>query len=314
MTSTIKNNEPVILVTGATGTVGTEVVKQLSSSSQSTLSPGSRVRAAVHSKDKADKLRSENKLVEIVDMDYNKPDTIVDAVNGIDKLFLLTLPRPNMSEITFSIINEAKKNDVKHVVKLSVLDAEAEPGIMITRMHRQEEKIIEESGIPYTFLRAGAFMQNFINFIGQTIKTQNAIYLPAGDGKVSFVDVRDIAAVATEILLSKSNGTKDRLQQHEYKKYNITGNDALTYSQAAEILSNVLGRRISYVSITEEDARNAMKRMGIEDWLIDALLELYSVIRSGCAAQSTTTVVEQVTGRKPLSLEQFIRDHASFFN
>ena len=96
MTSTIKNNEPVILVTGATGTVGTEVVKQLSSSSQSTLSPGSRVRAAVHSKDKADKLRSENKLVEIVDMDYNKPDTIVDAINGIDKLFLLTLPRPNI--------------------------------------------------------------------------------------------------------------------------------------------------------------------------------------------------------------------------
>jgi uncharacterized protein YbjT (DUF2867 family) len=115
-------------------------------------------------------------------------------------------------------------------------------------------------------------MQNFINFFGQTIKTQNAIYLPAGDGKVSFVDVRDIAAVATEILLAKSNGNKGRLQQHEYKKYDITGNYALTYSQAAEILSNVLGRRISYVSITEEDALNAMKRMGIEDWLIDALL------------------------------------------
>ena len=100
MTSTIKNNEPVILVTGATGTVGSEVVKQLISSSQSSLSSGSRVRAAVHSKNKADKLRDEIKLVDIVDMDYNKPETIVDAVNGIDKLFLLTLPRPNMSEIT----------------------------------------------------------------------------------------------------------------------------------------------------------------------------------------------------------------------
>ena len=313
MTSTVKNSEPVILVTGATGTVGSEVVKQLISSSQSSLSSGSRVRAAVHSKNKADKLRDEIKLVDIVDMDYNKPETIVDAVNGIDKLFLLTLPRPNMSEITSSIINEAKKNDVKHVVKLSVLDAEAEPGIMITRMHRQEEKIIEESGIPYTFLRAGAFMQNFINFFGQTIKTQNAIYVPAGDGKVSFVDARDIAAVAAEILLAKNNGTKNKLQQHEYKKYDITGNEALSYSQAAEILSNVLGRRISYVSVTEEDAHNAMKKMGMEDWLIDALLELYSVIRSGYASQSTT-VVEQITGRKPLSLEQFARDHASFFN
>ena len=98
MISTIKNNEPVILVTGATGTVGSEVVKQLTSSSQSSLSSGSLVRAPVHSKDKADRLRDENKLVEVVDMDYNKPETIVDAVNGIDKLFLLTLPRPDMSE------------------------------------------------------------------------------------------------------------------------------------------------------------------------------------------------------------------------
>ena len=143
-------------------------------------------------------------------MDYDKQETIVDAINGVDKLFLLTLPTPNMTEIASSLIKEAKKNDVKHIVKLSVIDADAEPGILITRWHRQEEKIIEESGIPYTFLRSGAFMQNFINFFGQTIKTQNAIYIPAGDGKVSFVDVRDIAAIATEILSAKNNGTKSK--------------------------------------------------------------------------------------------------------
>jgi uncharacterized protein YbjT (DUF2867 family) len=313
MATTTKNNETAILVTGATGTVGSEVVKRLTSPS-SPLSSGSRVRAAVHSKDKADKLRNENKTIEIVDVDYNKPETIVDALNGMDKLFLLTLPTPNMSEFALSLIKEAKKNDVKHIVKLSVLDADAEPGIMIGRVHREEEKIIEESGIPYTFLRAGAFMQNFINYFGETIRTQNAIYHPAGDGKVSFVDVRDIAAVATEILLAKNNEIKSKQQQqHEYKKYGITGNEALSYSQAAEILSNVLGRRISYVNITEEDARKAMKKMGMEDWLIDALLEIYSLIRSGNASQ-TTTVVEQITGRKPISLEQFVRDNANFFN
>jgi uncharacterized protein YbjT (DUF2867 family) len=311
MTAAIKTNETAILVTGATGTVRTEVVKQLTSPSSS-LSSASRVRAAVHSKDKADKLRIENKTIEIVNMDYNKPETIVDSLNGIDTLFLLTLPTPSMPEIASNLIKEAKKNDITHIVKLSVLDADAEPGIMIGRMHRQEEKIIEESGIPYTFLRAGAFMQNFINFYGQTIRTQNAFYLPAGEGKVSFVDVRDIAAVATEILLAKDNGTKIQ-QQHEYKKYGITGNEALSYSQAAEILSNVLGRRISYVDVADEDARNAMKKMGMEDWLIDALIELYNVIRSGYASQSTT-VVEQITGRKPISLEQFARDYLSFFN
>ena len=225
-----KNNETVILVTGATGTVGSEVVKQLTS--PSSLSSGNRVRAAVHSENKADKLRRENKTIEIVNMDYNKPETIVDALNGVDKLFLITLPTPNMNEISSSLIKEAKKNDVKHIVKLSVIDADAEPGIIIGRLHRQEEKIIEESGIPYTFLRCGTFMQNFINFFGQTIKTQNAIYLLVGDGKVSFVDVRDIAAVATEILLAKTNESKSK-QQPENKKYDITGHAAISYGQAS---------------------------------------------------------------------------------
>ena len=102
-------------------------------------------------------------------------------------------------------------------------------------------------------------------------------------------------------------------QQHEYKKYGITGNEALSYAQVQEVLSNVLGRRISYVNVTEEDARNAMKKMEMEDRLSDALLELYSVIRFGYASQSTT-VVEQITGRKPISLEQFARNYATFFN
>jgi uncharacterized protein YbjT (DUF2867 family) len=109
-------------------------------------------------------------------------------------------------------------------------------------------------------------MQNFVNFFGQTIRTQSAFYIPAGDGKVSFVDARDIAAVATLILLAKNNGTKIN-DRYENKKYGITGNKALSYSQVAEILSNALGRRITYVNITEEDARKAMKKMGIEEWL-----------------------------------------------
>ena len=309
MTTTTKNNETTVLVTGATGTVGSEVVKQLTSSSSS--SSGSRVRAAVHSKNKADKLKNENKTIEIVNMDYNKAETIVNALNEVDKIFLVTPPAPNMNELSSSLINEAKKNNIKHIVKLSVLDADAEPGILIGRWHRQEEKNIEESGIPYTFLRSGAFMQNFINYFGQTIKTQDTFYVPARDGKASFVDVRDIAAVATEILLNK-NESKSK-QQYENKKYGITGSDALSYSQAAEILSKALGRKISYVNITEEDARKSMKNLGMEDLFVDALIEIYNVIESGNASQ-TIGAVEQITGLEPISFEQFVRDYASFFN
>jgi uncharacterized protein YbjT (DUF2867 family) len=302
-----KNDEKTILVTSATGTVGSEVVKQLVSSPSS--SGYNIIRAAVHSQNKADRFR-QYRGVEIVNMDYNKPETIADALNHVDKLFLLTLPSPNMADISSSLVKEAKKrNDLKHIVKLSVLEADAEPGTTIGRLHRQEEKIIEESGIPYTFLRSGAFMQNFVNFFGQTIKNESAFYLPAGDGRVSFVDVRDIAAVATEILLTKSNGS----QQQENKAYDITGHDALSYSQAAEILSGGIGKKISYIDIGEEDARRGMKKMGMEDWLIDAIMELYYIIRTGHASR-TTNAIEQITGRKPVSFEQFIRDYASSFS
>jgi uncharacterized protein YbjT (DUF2867 family) len=305
MATTTKSNETAILVTGATGTVGSEVVKQLTSPSLSR-SSGLRVRAAVHSQNKGDVFKRNNKTVEVANMDYNKPQTIAEALNNVDKLFWLTLPRPNMTEISSSLIREAKKNNVKHIVKLSVMGADAEPGTTIGRLHRHEEKIIEGSGIPYTFLRAGAFMQNFINFFGQTIKNQNAFYLPAGDGKVSFVDVRDIAAVAVELL------TKNGIQ-HEHKAYGITGKEALSYSEVAEILSKVIGKKISYINIPEEDAQKSMKETGMEDWLIAALMELYNIIRSGYASQTIDTV-EQILGRKAISFEQFVKDHNNSFN
>jgi uncharacterized protein YbjT (DUF2867 family) len=117
-------------------------------------------------------------------------------------------------------------------------------GTTIGRLHRQEEKIIEESGIPFTFLRPGTFVQNFVNYFGQTIRTQNAFHLPAGDGKVSFIDARDIAAVSVQILTSNN-------QQHIGKAYAITGQEAISYRQAAEILSKEIGKRISYVDIPE---------------------------------------------------------------
>jgi uncharacterized protein YbjT (DUF2867 family) len=124
-----------------------------------------------------------------------------------------------------SLIEEAKKNGIKFIVKLSTMGADLEPGYTSGRLHRQVEKIIEESGIPYAFLRPNSFMQNFVTRSSQTIKNQNAFYLPAGDGKISFVDARDVAAVAVEVL--------------------ITGPETLSHNQVAEILSEETDRKIS---------------------------------------------------------------------
>ena len=169
------NQEKTILVTGATGTVGNEIVKQLAAISSFS---GHNVRAAVHSKNKSDQLRQlESEGVEVVDLDYTKPETVISALNNVDKIFLQTLPASNVADISSNIINEAKKNGIKYIVKLSAMGANSEPKSTILRLHGEEEKIIEDSGIPYTFLRPPAFMQNFVTQFGHTIKTQSALYI-----------------------------------------------------------------------------------------------------------------------------------------
>jgi uncharacterized protein YbjT (DUF2867 family) len=220
-----------ILVTGATGTVGSEVLKQLLSV-KGQKEENIIVKAAARS---ANDDTFRNLGVQSVDLDYNKPDTLSASLRGIDKLFLLTPFQSNMVDLTSNLVNEAKKAGVKYIVKQSVLGADAKQAITPSRLHRQAEKIIEESGIPFTFLRPNFFMQNFVTFYSHFIKTHGAFYVPAGDAKASFVDVRDIAAVAVQAL-SGSRSSKNGESKHVGKAYDITGGEALSYAEAAEIL------------------------------------------------------------------------------
>lgn len=287
------------MITGATGNVGFEIVKQLSAPADR----NTRLRAAVRSINDAAKVIGQR--AELVEMDYSKPESLSKAINGINKLFLLTPFEPNMVELSSNLISEAKAGTVKHIVKQSVIGADAEPGIIPLRLHRQVEKIIEESGIPFTFLRPNFFMQNFINFFGNTIRNQNSLYLPAGEGKVSFVDVRDIAAVAAKILVEND-------ERHKGKSYNITGPEALSYGDAALILSNGLGKKITYVNISDEDARNGMRAMGLDKWFIDSMIELYEISRKGYASD-ISSAVEHIIGRKSTSFSQFVKENIGSF-
>ena len=245
--------------------------------------------------------------VKPVQIDYNKPDTIEEAFKDVDRLFLLTPFQSNMVELSSNLVNVAKKKKtgaVKHIVKLSVMGADAEPGITGGRLHRLAENIIEESGISYTFLCPNFFMQNFINFFSQTIKEQDAFYVPAGDGKVSFVDVRDIAGVAVQALLNES--------KHGRKAYNITGPNAISYAQAAEILSNEIGRKIKYVDISEDQAREGMKAIGMDEWFINSMMELFSITRAGYVSD-VSPAIEEVTGKKPITFSEFAKDYSRAF-
>jgi uncharacterized protein YbjT (DUF2867 family) len=287
-----RKNGSTILLTDPTGTVGNAVVKRLASSDQNI------IRVAVDTKEKVGKIKYAD---EIVDIDYTRPETIAEAMDNVDRLFLRIPPSDGMADISSNFVEEAKKNGVNFIVKLSVMGADVEPGYTIGRLHRRVEKIIEESGIPFVFLRPNSFMQNFVTRSSQTLKTQNAISLPAGDAKISLVDARDVAAVAAEVLTG--NGS-----QHMNKVYDITGPEALSHSQFAEILSTENDRKISYMNISGDDLRDRLKMIGIVEWFIDNALELYTMYRSDYRSQ-TTTVVEQLTEQVPISFSQFVSDY-----
>lgn len=283
-----------VLVLGATGNVGSQVVQQLAN-------VGVNTRAAVRSIGKANALKDAG--VELVEMDVNKPDTFQAAFEGVEKVFLLTPPFPNMAEITANLVEAAIKAQVKYIVKQSGINADAESTVALLRWHREGEKLIEASGISFTFLRPNAFMQNYANTSARTIKTQSTFSLPLADAKVSLVDVRDIAAVAVAALTQ--NG-------HEGKAYEITGSEALSNEQIAEILSTVVGRKITYVNVSDDTASQGLKASRMPGVLIDALIELNKTQRAGHSL-TVSPVVEQVTGKKPISFEQFARDYVEAF-
>ena len=305
----MNNQEITVLVTGATGTVGSEVAKQLAA----TPYPGHKIRVAIHSKNgRTDQFRQfeDKEAFEIIDLDYNKLEMVAYALDKVDNLFLQTLPIPEATNICSNLMKEAKKKGIKNIVKLSAMGADAsDPKSRILQLHGKEEKIIEESGIPYTFLRPSAFMQNFVTQFGHTLRNQNAFYVPAGDAKMSFVDTRDIGAIAAKMLTHNNNGNQS---PYENKVYDVTGQEALSYGQVADIFSNRVGKKISYLDITEEDARRGMKQIGMGDWFIDTMIELFRIIRGGYGSE-TTTAIENITGRKPTSFAHFAKDYAKVF-
>lgn len=273
----------MILITGASGTVGSEVVRALGGR-------GARVRAAYRT-------RPQNvpKGAESVALDYARPDTLKPALTGVETLFLLS----NTVDVERKVVDEAKQAGVRRIVKLSVIGADKE-GFTFARWHRAIEKHIEASGIAWTFLRPNGFMQNVINYMGETIRSQSTIYSSAGQGAVSHIDARDIGAVGARVLTESG---------HEGKAYELTGPAALTYSQVAEILTGVLGRTIRYVPISHEQYRQGAIGAGTPPAYADALVELDRQYEEGRMAVVTPTV-KQLQGSDPTSFAQFARAHA----
>ena len=281
----------MICVTGASGTVSSEVIRQL----EAAKAP---FRAAYHSNEKTEAARALG--IESVILDYNRPETLGAAFQGCDKLFLLGPNALNQTELELNAVEAANAAGVRHIVKQSVMGA-AEETYSLAKIHGPVEKAIESSGLAWTFLRPSSFMQNAVTFMGETIMAESAFYSASGLARISHVDVRDIAAVAVQALVEPN---------HEGKAYTLTGPEALTYDELATELSHVLGRPISHVSLSPSDLKNGMLAEGMPEEIADRMLDLERYFREGRASRITGDI-KQVTKRDPRRFERYAKEAAA---
>ena len=280
-----------VLVTGATGMVGRDVAKQLSRK-------GPAVRAGVRDQMKARKQFGDE--IDLVPFDFQDVASFGRALDGVEKVFLLPPLMPNQVELTNAFVNAAKRVGVRHVVKLSAIGADAAPPYTFGKWHAANEQHIRQSGLGFTFLRPNSFMQNFITYFPPG---DGAIYLPWGNGTASFVDTRDVASVAADVLTNDG---------HEGKTYTLTGPTALGIADVARILAGAAGRDINYVDVPEAAARNGMLQAGIPKWQVDGIMELHAINKEN-RWSDVTSDVEKVTGKPATDFAQFARDHVEKF-
>lgn len=281
-----------ILVTGATGNTGTGLVPAL-------LDAGLDVRAFVRDdEEKAQALREAG--AEIVVGDLDRPETIEAAVQGVDKIYLLTWNGPTQLQQVENVLDVARHAGAPHIVRHSMWGSE---NSRIIKQGDQAEESLKSSGLPWTILKPTFFMQNTM-LARQTIASDGVIYWDMGDGKLAMIDVRDIVDAAVAVL----SGTG-----HEGQSYILTGPEPISMHDVADTLSDILDKEVTYVSVPGEAALQSMVGMGFPEWIARGYGELMEGFSQGFADRATTNV-ELLSGRPARSYEQFARDYAGVFN
>ncbi len=280
-----------VLITGATGNVGTEVIKSLQK-----IDHQLDIYAGVRNLN-SDTLKLANDKVNYSLFDFTDVETCKTALDGCEILFLLRPPQISAVEKYFKpIIDTCKESGVKHIVFLSVQGVEKSKIIP----HHKIEKLIVDSKIPYTFLRPAYFMQNFTTTLHKDIVNKKRIFLPAGNAKFTLIDVRDIGSVAASILTN--------ISEHINKSYELTSKEKLTFSEMAKIAGNILSVDIQYISPNLVRFFLSKRKEKTPAMLILVMIMLHYFPRFQKEPE-TTNWVEKITGRQPTTFEQFINDN-----
>ncbi len=281
------NNKP-ILVTGATGRISSLVIPQL-------LAAGSKVRALVHTAEKAKPLA--DKGVETIVGDFENTPQLQKALDGVSAVFLLTPFGEKADALARNAIAAAKKAGSPYVVRLSVIKAGPDAPTANTRSHGQTEKDLKESGLPVAFLRPHFFMQNIFSS-AQSIDKEGVFYQAMGEGRLAMIDVRDIADAAARVLQDQS---------HAGRTYSLTGPASITWHTAAQAFSAALRKPVKYVAVTPESVAENIRKMGWGEWAAGVMHDYSAAYGSGWG-DFVAEDVKKLTGHPARSIEQFARE------
>jgi len=277
--------ENKILVTGATGNIGKEVINLLKAKNAN-FAAGTTSGETIEG-------------VETIKLDFADKASLEKAMQGITTLFLLLPSHPEAVKWGKTTIDTAKANGVNHIVRSSGSFADINSELLIEKLLATTDKDLKESGVNYTITAPSSFMQNFITTLASDYKA-GTIYQAADDAKIAWTDVRDIAAVNVEVLLNPGKYLNQTLI--------ITGSESLNYEGAINQMNEVLGKETKYVAIPNEAASKSMADMHFPQFVIDLLISLNDSIKQGHFVEITDTI-EKVLGRKPITFKQFIADN-----
>lgn len=283
----------MIVVTGATGTIGRRVLRLLSKQ-------GVPARALSRDPSQGETLPH----VEWEEVDLGEPDALPPVFEGANRLFLLTGNTRSMTRLQKNAIDAAAASGVEHVVKLSARGAYPGSKSAIGRWHHAVETHLKAAGPAWTMLRPHVFMQNLLGQASR-IRRQGEIRAASGEGRIPFVDTRDIADVAARVL------TEDG---HDKETYVLTGGEAIDYHQVASAIGTAMRQDIEYVPESFDEARARLEEEGLPGWLIDSKLALAWYHRAGGETARTTRDIADVTGHPPRTIVQFAYDHREAFS
>ena len=284
------SNRLKVLIIGATGNTGSLLVPKL-------LNTDIDVRVFVRDEKKARSLKDSG--AEVILGDLDRPETIAPAVSNVDKIYLLTWNGPTQLQQVENVIKIASQNGSPYIIRHSMWGPE---NSRIIKQGLKAEEIIKSSGLQWTMLKPTFYMQNTL-MAAQTISAQGNIYWDMKDGKLGMIDVRDIAEAAFAVITGKG---------HEGKSYILTGPEAISFNDIANIFSRVFERDVNYVNVPGEASFQAMVGLGVPEWIAKGYVELSEGFSENFA-NSTTQNIEILTGHPARSFEKFTNDFAHLF-